>query len=104
MFDIETRRVLSYYNLGDTIKFLEGYKYYKDGVKKGLSSVSGKTIEIYYQAYLGNVDKAVRMARNELGDNGENAITNLKTPADGKRPTSHRERRWLSTTPSTMSF
>ena len=77
VFDIETRRVLSYYNLGDTIKFLEGYKYYKDGVKKGLSSVSGKTIEIYYQAYLGNVDKAVRMARNELGDNGEDVITNL---------------------------
>ena len=77
VFDIETRRVLSYYNLGDTVKFLEGYKYYKDGVKKGLSSVSGKTIEIYYQAYLGNVDKAVSMARNELGDNGEDVITNL---------------------------
>lgn len=77
VFDIETRRILSYYNLGDTVKFMEGYKYYKDGVAKGLSSVSGKSIEIYYQAFLGHTDKAVQMAREELGEYGDDIITNL---------------------------
>ena len=77
VFDIETRRILSYYNLGDTAKFVEGYKYYKDGVEKGLSSVSGRSIEIYYQAYLGHVDKAIEMARQEMGDKGDDIITNL---------------------------
>lgn len=77
VFDIETRRILSYYNLGETTKFLEGYKYYKEGVDKGLSSVSGRSIEIYYQAYLGNTDKAIEMARNEMGDKGNDIITNL---------------------------
>ena len=77
VFDIETRRILSYYNLGETTKFLEGYKYYKEGIDKGLSSVSGRSIEIYYQAYLGNTDKAIEMARNEMGDKGNDIITNL---------------------------
>ena len=77
VFDIETRRLLSYYNLGDTAKFCEGYKFYREGVEKGLSSVNGKTIEIYYQASLGNIDKAIEMAREELGDKGDDIITNL---------------------------
>jgi len=77
VFDIETRRLLSYYNLGDTAKFREGYKYYREGVEKGLSSVNGKNIEIYYQASLGNTDKAIEMARRDLGDKGDDVITNL---------------------------
>ena len=77
VFDIETRRLLSYYNMGDTAKFREGYKYYREGVEKGLSSVNGKTIEIYYQASLGNTDKAIEMARRDLGDKGDDVITNL---------------------------
>ena len=64
-------------HLGDTVKFMEGYKYYKDGVAKGLSSVSGKSIEIYYQAFLGHTDKAVQMAREELGEYGDDIITNM---------------------------
>lgn len=77
VFDIETRRVLSYYNLGDTEKFEEGYKYYKEGVKNGLSSVHGRTIEIYHEAYLGNIDKAIEMAHAEMGEQGADIITNL---------------------------
>ena len=77
VFDIETRRVLSYYNLGDTEKFEEGYKYYKEGVKNGLSSVHGRTIEIYHEAYLGNIDKAIKMAHAEMGEQGTDIITNL---------------------------
>ena len=77
VFDIETRRVLSYYNLGDTEKFEEGYKYYKEGVKNGLSSVHGRTIEIYHEAYLGNIDKAIEMAHAEMGEQGTDIITNL---------------------------
>lgn len=77
VFDIETRRVLSYYNLGDTEKFEEGYKYYKEGVKNGLSSVHGRTIEIYHEAYLGNINKAIEMAHAEMGEQGTDIITNL---------------------------
>ena len=77
VFDIETRRVLSYYNLGDTEKFEEGYKNYKEGVKNGLSSVHGRTIEIYHEAYLGNIDKAIEMAHAEMGEQGTDIITNL---------------------------
>ena len=77
VFDIETRRILSYYNLGDTEKFEEGYKYYKEGVKNGLSSVHGRTIEIYHEAYLGNIDKAIEMAHAEMGEQGTDIITNL---------------------------
>ena len=77
VFDIETRRVLSYYNLGDTEKFEEGYKNYKEGVKNGLSSVHGRTIEIYHEAYLGNIDKAIEMAHAEMGEQGADIITNL---------------------------
>ena len=77
VFDIETRRILSYYNLGDTEKFEEGYKHYKEGVKNGLSSVHGRTIEIYHEAYLGNIDKAIEMAHAEMGEQGADIITNL---------------------------
>ena len=77
VFDIETRRILSYYNLGDTEKFEEGYKNYKEGVKNGLSSVHGRTIEIYHEAYLGNIDKAIEMAHAEMGEQGTDIITNL---------------------------
>ena len=75
VFDIETRKTLSYYNRGDTEKFLEGYKAYREGVDSGLSSVHGRAVEVYYQATIGNVDKAVELARNELGDDGVEAIT-----------------------------
>jgi len=77
VFDIESRRVLSYYNLGDTEKFEEGYKYYKEGVKNGLTSVHGRAIEIYHEAYLGNIDKAIEMAHADMGEQGDDIITNL---------------------------
>ena len=48
VFDIVTRRTLSYYNAGDIPKFLEGYKEYKKGVAEGKSSVHGRTLEVYY--------------------------------------------------------
>ena len=75
VFDIETRKTLSYYNGGDKKKFLEGYKAYKAGVDSGLSSVHGRSVEIYYQALIGNVDQAVEMAKKELADDGVDAIT-----------------------------
>ena len=77
VFDIETRRALSYYNAGDIPKFLEGYKAYKEGVKEGKSSVHGRTMEVYYLASQGETDKAVELAREELGDEGEDIITLL---------------------------
>ena len=74
VFDIETRQTLSYFFRGETQKFVEGYKAYKEGVKKGLTSVHGRSMEVYYQAYLGNTDEAVAMARRDMGDEGGEAI------------------------------
>ena len=74
VFDIETRRAVSYYNAGDIPKFLEGYKAYKEGVKEGKSSVHGRSMEVYYLASQGETDKAVELAREELGDEGEGII------------------------------
>jgi signal transduction histidine kinase len=77
VFDIETRRTVSYYNSGDIDKFLEGYKAYKKGVKEGKSSVHGRTMEVYYLASQGQYDEAVALAREELSDDGDNIITTI---------------------------
>ena len=74
VFDIETRKTLTYYNSGDIEKFLEGYKVYKEGEKKGLSSVHGRSMETYYLAATGKVDEAIEYAKRELGDEGADAI------------------------------
>ena len=74
VFDIETRKTLSYYNRGDIQKFLEGYKVYKEGEKQGKSSVHGRSMEAYYLACIGKVDEAVEYARREMGDEGAEAI------------------------------
>ena len=75
VFDIESRHKLSYYYRGDYKRFLEGYKAYKEGEKKGLSSVHGRSMEVYRLALDGYTDEAVEMARKELGDEGVDAIT-----------------------------
>ena len=61
-FDIEARRTLAYYRKGDIERFMKGYQAYKEGVAKGLSSVHGRSLEVYYQACLGNIDEAVKLA------------------------------------------
>lgn len=77
VFDIEGRQTLSYYYRGDMERFLKGYKAYKEGEAKGLSSVNGRALEVYYLAYQGKVDEAVAMAKKELGDEGRDAITQI---------------------------
>lgn len=67
VFDIETRRTLAYYLLGDNQRFQEGYKVYREGVKNGLSSVHGRKLEVFYLASQGHVDEAARLAE-ESGD------------------------------------
>lgn len=74
VFDIETRKTLTYYNSGNIEKFLEGYKVYKEGEQKGLSSVHGRSMEAYYLAATGKVDEAIEYAKRELGDEGADAI------------------------------
>lgn len=68
VFDIDTRRTLIYYRLKDYDKFEEGYKAYKEGAAKGLSSVHGRSLEIYHEAFLGHTDEAVKKARESLGE------------------------------------
>ena len=75
VFDIETRQTLSYYYRGDFDRFLKGYEDYKKCVAEGKSSVHGRSIEVYHEALLGHTDEAVKMAREELGDEGLDAIT-----------------------------
>lgn len=75
VFDIETRKILSYYNRGDIPRFLEGYKEYKKGVDEGKSTVHGRTMEVYYLAATGETDEAVALASRDLGDEGREAIS-----------------------------
>lgn len=75
VFDIETRKTLSYFNSGKKEQFLEGYKRYREGVAEGKSSVHGRIMEIYYLVLTGNSDKALQLADAELGEDGQEAIT-----------------------------
>ena len=77
VFDIQQRKTLSYFNSGDIPKFIEGYKDYQKGVAEGKSSVHGRSMEVYYEACMGNTDKAIELARKELGDDGHEAITKI---------------------------
>ena len=67
-FDIETRRTLVYYKLGDMQRFLDGYKLYKEGQAQGHTSVHGRSLEVYYLVTMGKVDEAARMAEQVLDD------------------------------------
>jgi signal transduction histidine kinase len=66
LFDIETRRTLLYYSINDMDKFHEGYQAYKEGVKKGFSSVHGRELDVYHTAEQGRIDEAVNMAMRDL--------------------------------------
>ena len=77
VFDIETRRTISYYNAGDMKRFEQGYKAYKEGEAQGKNSVHGRSLEVYWQAYQGNTNEAVRLARETLGDEGNDAVTKI---------------------------
>lgn len=78
LFDIETRRTLLYYSLGDMKKFNEGYLAYKEGKAKGLSSVHGRELEVYYTAGQGRIDEAINMALKDLTPTqGYEAIINI---------------------------
>lgn len=68
VFDIETRRTLAYYNMGDEAEFLKGYKAYKDGVAQGLSSVHGRKLEICYLEQQGRIDEALKLAAETTED------------------------------------
>lgn len=77
VFDIETRKTLSYFNGGDIPKFMEGYKKYREGVAEGKSSVHGRSMDVYYEACQGNIDKAIDMANAEFGDERSEVITKI---------------------------
>lgn len=71
VFDIDTRRTVSYYNAGDTQRFLEGYKAYKEGEKEGKNSVHGRTLEVYYLLSQGKYDEALQQAKETFDDSDE---------------------------------
>jgi signal transduction histidine kinase len=93
VFDIETRRTVSYYTAGEMDKFLEGYKAYKKGVEEGKSSVHGRSLEVYYLASQGKTDEAVAMAREELDDESEEAISEIYEKAGRWREAFEAQRR-----------
>lgn len=68
VFDVETRRTLAYYLMGDMPRFLAGYKAYQEGVAKGYTSVHGPRLEIFYQASQGHIDEAIRLAAESSED------------------------------------
>jgi signal transduction histidine kinase len=75
VFDIETRKYLTYFTSGDTKKFQECYEAYRKGVAEGKSSVHGRSMEVYYLASLGKTDEAIALAKEELGDDAKDVIT-----------------------------
>ena len=77
MFDIETRKYLTYFTNGDIKKFQEGYQAYRKGVAEGKSSVHSRSMEVYYLASLGKTDEAIALAKEELGDEGGDAIADI---------------------------
>ena len=77
VFDIETRKSLTYFNSGDIGKFLSGYEAYRRGVEAGKSSVHGRAMEVYYLACKGKTDEAIELAREELGDESSSFITKI---------------------------
>ena len=68
VFDMESRRTLAYYRMGDMPRFLEGYKAYREGVAKGQNSVHGSLLEIYYLTSQGRYDEAIAIARLREND------------------------------------
>ena len=74
VFDIDTRKTLTYFANDKLDLFNQGYEAYRQGVKEGKSSVHGRLLEAYHEASIGNTEKAVALAR-QLGDDGHEAIT-----------------------------
>ena len=68
VFDMESRRTLAYYRMGDMPRFLEGYKAYREGVAKGQNSVHGSLLEIYYLTSQGRYDEAIANAKLREND------------------------------------
>jgi len=74
VFDIDTRRTLIYYKMKDYDNFEKGYKAYREGVAKGLTSVHGRSLEVYHEAYLGHTDRAINMAREMIGEDSHGTM------------------------------
>ena len=74
VFDIDTRKTVTYFNSGQLDLFNEGYEAYRKGVEEGKSSVHGRLVEAYHEAAIGHTERAVEMAR-QLGDDGAEAVT-----------------------------
>lgn len=103
VFDIETRKTLSYFNGGDIPSFLEGYKKYREGVAEGKSSVHGRSMDVYYEACTGNTDKAIEMAKKELGDDSHATITKIYEMAGRWEEAFHSLQKEAETNDSTIN-
>ncbi len=74
LFDIETRQAMNYFSAGNLDQFLKAYNDYRKGVEEGKSSIYGRNMEIYHLAALGQYDEAVSKAKEELGDESDEAV------------------------------
>lgn len=77
VFDIETRRAMIYYSMGDTAKFMEAFNDYQEGLALGKNSVHGRELEIYHTALLGNTDEAVNMAIEMKGSDAYGIVAEI---------------------------
>ena len=67
-FDIETRRTLAYYRMGDMERFDRGYHEYLKGEAQGLSSVHGRSLVVYHLVEQGKIDEAIKLSNETLDD------------------------------------
>ncbi len=81
VFDIEARRTLAYYYLGDMERFLEGYKSYRAGIDSGYSTVHARTLEVYYLTSQGRIEEAIQQARKGFDDDRYSTLAEIYATA-----------------------
>ena len=102
-FDIEARRTLAYYRMGDMERFEKGYQAYKEGKARGLSSVHGRALEVYHLTQQGRIDEAVKMA-NESIDDRFSTITEIYSSAGRWREAFEMQKKDMAETDSINSL
>ena len=71
-YDIECCKAIAYFNMDDRDSFMRIYEFYKEGKASQQSTIFANSIEMCYQAYMGNVDAVEAIVANaEDGESQE---------------------------------